>query len=213
MSGNIVLRVAVVLVLLAGVPAYGGGCPDGDGDSVCDDVDNCPAVANADQSDIDGDLAGDVCDPADAALALKAVKLKANTSLVSYNGSVKVKGTFTVAPPADFFYAAGGLQLRVQDTGAGFEQTYIWPQAHCGMVQVNRWLCLAPGVKPTMTGKIWSSTNPPALYRFSLTVKNHALGGAFIGPATVTISQDAYIDRTGTLSNCKGSNTKLSCKP
>lgn len=35
---------------------------DADGDGVCDDVDNCPDDANADQADIDGDGVGDVCD-------------------------------------------------------------------------------------------------------------------------------------------------------
>jgi hypothetical protein len=43
---------------------------DSDGDGVPDGVDNCPAVANADQVDGDGDGYGDACDcdPADAAV-------------------------------------------------------------------------------------------------------------------------------------------------
>ncbi len=36
--------------------------PDEDGDGVIDSVDNCVDIANADQSDIDGDGFGDVCD-------------------------------------------------------------------------------------------------------------------------------------------------------
>ena len=35
---------------------------DSDEDGVCDDVDNCPNVANADQADLDGDGIGDACD-------------------------------------------------------------------------------------------------------------------------------------------------------
>ena len=35
---------------------------DADGDQVCGDVDNCPQVANPDQTDTDGDGAGDACD-------------------------------------------------------------------------------------------------------------------------------------------------------
>lgn len=39
------------------------GGPDRDGDGVADGRDNCPEVANADQTDADGDHAGDACDP------------------------------------------------------------------------------------------------------------------------------------------------------
>lgn len=35
---------------------------DTDGDTIADNVDNCPTVANRDQSDFDGDGAGDACD-------------------------------------------------------------------------------------------------------------------------------------------------------
>ena len=43
--------------------------PDMDGDGICDQLDNCPAVTNADQSDMDADGIGDLCDacPNDAA--------------------------------------------------------------------------------------------------------------------------------------------------
>jgi hypothetical protein len=36
---------------------------DADGDCVPDSVDNCPVVSNPTQSDVDGDLLGDACDP------------------------------------------------------------------------------------------------------------------------------------------------------
>ena len=39
--------------------------PDSDGDSVADDADNCPAVANPSQTDTDGDGKGDACDTDD----------------------------------------------------------------------------------------------------------------------------------------------------
>jgi hypothetical protein len=50
------------LVLDFGVKQITGICRDQDGDGVCDADDNCPLVANADQTDTDGDGIGDVCD-------------------------------------------------------------------------------------------------------------------------------------------------------
>lgn len=41
----------------------GVSCPDGDEDGVCDETDLCPAVADPEQADGDGDRRGDACDP------------------------------------------------------------------------------------------------------------------------------------------------------
>ncbi len=37
-------------------------CDDSDGDSICDEVDNCPDMQNSNQADTDNDSVGDVCD-------------------------------------------------------------------------------------------------------------------------------------------------------
>jgi hypothetical protein len=42
--------------------ALGGACVDTDGDSICDDVDNCPQTPNTNQVDTDGDGVGDACE-------------------------------------------------------------------------------------------------------------------------------------------------------
>ena len=39
------------------------GCPDTDGDGICDQVDNCVLIPNPDQADCDNDNEGDVCEP------------------------------------------------------------------------------------------------------------------------------------------------------
>ncbi|MCO4761559.1 MAG: thrombospondin type 3 repeat-containing protein [Myxococcales bacterium] len=47
---------------LSSIGLFDSACSDADGDGVCDDADNCPNTANANQSNIDGDNHGDVCD-------------------------------------------------------------------------------------------------------------------------------------------------------
>jgi hypothetical protein len=43
------------------VAVLSSATPDGDGDGVPDDIDNCPTVANPDQADADGGTFGDAC--------------------------------------------------------------------------------------------------------------------------------------------------------
>jgi hypothetical protein len=40
----------------------GGGCPDADGDGICDPEDNCIDTPNPDQADLDGNGIGDACE-------------------------------------------------------------------------------------------------------------------------------------------------------
>ncbi len=58
------VRAAVLALAVLSVVSFASAqTPDSDGDFVEDALDNCPAVANAGQENLDGDRLGDACDP------------------------------------------------------------------------------------------------------------------------------------------------------
>lgn len=67
MQAKKMIVMATAVWLLSGIVALNEGVAvaqvaDTDGDGATDDIDNCPAVANADQANQDGDPFGDACD-------------------------------------------------------------------------------------------------------------------------------------------------------
>ena len=101
---------------------------DSDEDGQADAVDNCPAVANTNQAESDGDALGDACDP-DAAADL-FVELDGNPATVFEDTAVSLTGLvwnqgLTDAPPTGLrFYLSTDLQLDpALDPRVGFCQT------------------------------------------------------------------------------------------
>jgi hypothetical protein len=106
----------------AGTCENTGGGGDPDGDHICSADDNCPTVANPDQSDVDGNSIGDLCDSnfAPTALILRRTELMGHTSTRADNGTILVLGSMNVNPPyngaADAILTNG---LTAHVTGAG----------------------------------------------------------------------------------------------
>ncbi|GIR69389.1 MAG: hypothetical protein CM15mP74_06400 [Halieaceae bacterium] len=68
--------------------AVGDLCDDDDdGDGMSDGADNCPLIANADQSDVDSDGSGDACDEAVPVPVLKLSFLSTLALVLSFFGS------------------------------------------------------------------------------------------------------------------------------
>jgi hypothetical protein len=196
----------VLIAALGAAPAF--ACPaDGDGDGVCDDLDNCPAVAP--EPVRPRRRLGDACDDSDTALNVTVLQIKRDTSAANDNSAVKVKGDFIITPPNDRVLASNGLRLHVVDAVA-LDATYEWAQGECGLVSSGKLLCLSLDHRFKASFKPLKATS--TVYRFVITVKRVGLNGAFSGPVDVTISQDFDIDRVDTVVDCRLESTKLTCK-
>jgi len=69
------------------------GLLDTDGDTITDDKDNCPAVANPDQADSNGNGIGDACETVTSA---PTVNIKVTSSEICLDGSYKAPVTVTL---------------------------------------------------------------------------------------------------------------------
>lgn len=188
-------------------------CADVDGDGLCGAADNCPAVANPAQDDVDEDGLGDPCDAADGALALTLVTMRRSSSFGSPNASFKVKGTIVTDPgDGDVFSAAEGLTVRVRD-GAAADAVRHWTSAECVSSPSGKVVCRsADRLAKLVASRIKTA---PANLKLTLSVKGQIIAGPFSDPATVTLTQGALVtglDRVGVAASCKGGSTSMSCK-
>jgi len=203
-----------------------GGSGDPDGDGICSADDNCPAIANPTQADLDGDSLGDACDANDAAINVTRARVRRNTSgnPAKPNGIVKVSGDMIVnLPGGDSLVSPTGFAVRVVD-GLNLDTDALasppsWTGAQCVVKTVP-----ANGVIRTITCKsadknstlVIRAVNPvnPALsqvYKFVVTVRRIAINGPFDEPVTTTLEQGA-IDRVGTINDCQSNTSGISCK-
>jgi hypothetical protein len=191
-----------------------GGGSDGDGDTVCDTDDNCPANSNTSQSDLDDDSLGDVCDPDDGPLNPTKIQLRLNNAPLPRDNSVlKAKGDFVTIAVGDVFKASAPITLELGDgKPVPTTRTVTWLPAHCKPTATG-FKCLSPD--RTAKASFKTSARAPGVWKFKASLKKTNLTGSLLPPAFATLTYGGGIDRTGTVTDCKQSlanDTGLTCR-
>ena len=176
-------------------PAGGG---DLDGDQVCNHDDNCPTIANANQSDLDGDGIGNICDPVDAKVELGEATLRRSSDPAQPNGRIALKGTFTMGSDEGPLSDAGGMSVRVTD-GLGLDYTATWTAGSC--VDSGTMIRCRSG-SGWLRGTFWQLPLGDGQYGFSIILHRLDVHGMLQGPVTLDIMHGDNIDRVGTLDAC-----------
>jgi hypothetical protein len=116
------MGIALALVLLVATGRAHADCApdtDTDGDGICDAVNNCVSVPNADQLDTyglsSGDGSGDACEPK-AEARINKVKIRGGNVSASPKGKITIKGASSrwhrdLQPVADRARVVDGIQL------------------------------------------------------------------------------------------------------
>ncbi len=182
-----------------------GGGGDADGDGICAADDDCPAVADPSQRDLDHDGLGDACDDSDAPLTLTRVAIRGDTRATASNGSVTVKGELRTSAPSDVFDPSGGLAARIRD-GGSLDRTFAWIAGECA-ARGARIRCRSADGTGRATFRPLRDT---AGYRVTLVFRHQEIAAPFAPPVTVTLTE-GEIDRTGSISACSQRHTGLRC--
>jgi len=137
---------------------------DTDGDGTCDRNDNCPAIPNANQSDLDGDLIGDACDRCGCGLRSSEGLCGTEHRFDQSNGRIRAKGSLVVGS-SDMFTGAGGFAIRVTDGSISIRR-FVWTGTDCGTVSRGPITCQSPDGQ--WTGRFAPDRSTSDTFRFSL---------------------------------------------
>lgn len=179
---------------------------DDDGDGSGNGSDNCPNDPNADQADLDGDGAGDVCDDEDASIDVTRATIWRTRSAL---GRMRIFGDIPagVYGPADVFDHSSGFSIRVRD-GLSLDEQIDFAAADCETFRSGRMRCRLSDKTSKM---ILIPTDTPGAYGFEATLRRIDIAAPQAGPVTVSIGH-GDVDRVGTNTSCTVYTGKLVCR-
>lgn len=192
----------------------GGGDPDGD--RICSLDDNCPGTANPTQADIDGDGAGDACDPSDVGLRVGTLSVRRSTG--SANGAITLRSEFIYKRRIDSIDLANGIALRVKDS-ATLDTTISWPRGSCRRLSNGATRCRMPKApystiefRPLPSGNLFEQT-----VVVTARVRGQQLRAPFAGPMSVWVANAPGvivngIDRAGATEDCRSYARGTDCR-
>jgi hypothetical protein len=163
-------------------------------------------VPNPNQSDIDHDGQGDVCDSTDAAFIVDYVRLR-HSRATTPNGSIRVSGSTLTHPPADTISAAAGLVAALTD-GTGDRRQFTWGSTQC-LSSARGITCQSEDRTTRLRLRYLQGTQ--SLYEVELGARRLSLPPPLVGPVKVVITHNAGIDRVGSLASCRPTNSGVIC--
>src|SRR5262245_6610161 len=219
------LTLACLLIASAGVArAACAPDPDTEGDGICDPVDNCVSVPNADQADTyglsSGDGSGDACEPIGGELNVTKVKVRGgNPASATSKGKITVKGDFILLAGESF--SPPQVAGRVVD-GIALDQSTPAPMASPAACTVStsgksikcKDTTPQSAVETSVSFKLSSASSAgPRVVKVSVKIAKLAIGGmAFSEPVTVTVTDlGSAISRVGVIHDCSANNGQLTC--
>ncbi len=165
---------------------------DADGQTCAD---NCPAIANADQADLDGDLAGDACDPCTHGVPIAKPTLTLKKGKLNLEGTIRLVAAPTLAP------LTTGVRLVLMDATGAPVLDLTAPAGAFDKATKQGWK--KRGFKshagPVTAVKLAPAKRTPELVKFSMKGLLGALDpGTIAQPMALTLLLDAAATPTGT---------------